>query len=445
MGRIFVCATYGGYEGTSVESDAIGKSPNEAQEMVLLRDRIVPELRTRGLEVIAVPDTDNLRQSIDWINQRARSGDVALGIHADAYAQSQTRGVSAFYIAKNSERKNHASMILLAFSSRMTDIPNRGAKPDTATGNGSLAFCRRVNIPSLLMEIGYKLDTEDREASQAYRRDMALAIADGLVPWSRDVQVQASSSNIISPVTLKVNDEPYPEKGISINGNVYVPIDLADRLGVNMSLNPNIRRIRYRGVVFIKAIDLRDLNISIAAEIGKVYNIRSQHPFSAEEFERIATPGHTTAENMNDFLVANHPEALTKFPNLAQIYIEEARAEGINHDLAFAQMCVETRFLHFGGPIAADDYNFASLGDLQAEWAKFPDLRTGIRAQIQQLKAYASIDPLVQECVAPRFEVVKRGVAPTIRQLNGRWSADNQYAVKLAAVMRQLYETAGIF
>lgn len=445
MGRIFVCATYGGYEGTSVELDAIGKSPNEAQEMVLLRDQIVPELRSRGLEVIAVPDTDNLRQSIDWINQRARLGDIALGIHADAYAQSQTKGVSAFYIAKNSERKNHAQMILLAFCSRMTNLPNRGAKPDTATGTGSLAFCRRLIIPSLLMEIGYKLDTEDRATIQSYRRDMALAIADGLVPWSRDVQVQASSANQVSPVTLKVNDEPYPEKGLSINGNVYIPIDLADRLGVNMSLNPNIRRIRYRGVVYIKAIELRDLNISIAAEIGKVYNIRSQHPFTAEEFERIATLAHTTATNLNDFLAANHPEALTQFPDLAEIYIEEAKAEGINHDIAFAQMCLETRFLNFGGAISANDYNFANLGDLHTEWAKFPDLRTGVRAQIQQLKAYATIDPLVQERVAPRFEVVKRGAAPTIRQLNGRWSADSQYAIKLAAVMRQLYETAGIF
>ncbi len=445
MGRIFVCATYGGYEGAAADPETIGNAPNEAREMVFLRDSIVPELRHRDFEVIAVPDSDNLRSSIDWINQRAKTGDIALGIHADAYAQSQTKGVSAFYIAKNGERKNHAQMILLAFSSRVPDLPNRGAKPDTNTATGSLAFCRRLIIPSLLMEIGFKFDSDDRLKTQAYRREIALGIADGLVTWSRDAQMQAASNNHTIPVHLKVNDESYPERGISINGNVYIPIDLADRLGVNLALNPQIRRIRYRGIVYIKAIELRDLNISIVAEIGRTYNIRSQHPFSADEFDRIMSLGHTTATHLSEFLAMNNPDAIATFPQLSEIYIEEAKAEGVNHDLAFAQMCLETRFLNFGGVITPDFNNFASLGNRQAEWANFTNLRLGIRAHIQQLKAYASNDLLVQECVAPRFELVKRGIAPTMRQLTGRWSADGQYTIKVSAILRRLYETAGIF
>jgi N-acetylmuramoyl-L-alanine amidase/Mannosyl-glycoprotein endo-beta-N-acetylglucosaminidase len=444
MGRIFVCATYGGYEGSAADPETIGSSPNEAKEMVFLRDLIVPELRNRSFEVIAVPDSDNLRLSIDWINQRARPGDIALGIHADAYAHSQKKGVSTFYIAKNGERKNHAQMVLLAFCSRVPDLPSYGAKADTSTGTGSLAFCRRLIIPSLLMEIGFKVESEDRTAIQAYRREVALGIADGLVTWSRDAQMQAASTNHTIPVHLKVNEEAYPERGISINGNVYIPIDLADKLGVNLALNPSIRRIRYRGVVYVKAIELRDLNISIVSEIGRTYNIKSQHVFNADEFDRLMGVGHTNAIHLNEFLSANHPEALTLFPNLPEVYIEEARAEGVNHDLAFAQMCLETRFLHFGGAILPESNNFASLGDRQTEWATFSTLRLGVRAHIQQLKAYANNDPLVQECVAPRFELVKRGIAPTMRQLTGRWSADPQYTIKVSAVLRRLYETAGI-
>jgi N-acetylmuramoyl-L-alanine amidase/Mannosyl-glycoprotein endo-beta-N-acetylglucosaminidase len=445
MGRIFICALYGGYEGAATDPETIGSAPNEAKEMVFLRDLIVPELRNRSFEVVAVPDFDNPRLSIDWIDRRAKPGDIALGIHADAYAHSQTRGVSTFYIAKNGERKNHAQMLLLAFSSRVPDLPSRGAKPDTVTGTGSLAFCRRLTIPSLLMEIGFKIDSDDRQKIQAYRREIALGIADGLVTWSRDVQMQATSNNHTVPVHLKVNNEPYPEWGISIDGNVYIPIDLADRLGVNLALNPQMRRIRYRGIVYIKAIELRDLNISIVSEIGRTYNIRSQHSFSAEEFDRLMCMGHTTATQLNDLVAANNPDALEKFPNIGEIYIEEAKAEDINHDLAFAQMCLETRFLTFGGAILPEFNNFASLGDRQAEWAKFPNLRIGVRAHIQQLKAYASNDLLVQECVAPRFELVKRGIAPTMRQLTGRWSADGQYTIKISAVLRRLYETAGLF
>ncbi len=295
------------------------------------------------------------------------------------------------------------------------------------------------------MEIGFKIDTDDRLKNQAYRREIALGIADGLVTWSRDVQMQATSNNHTIPVHLKVNDDPYPERGIAINGNVYIPIDLADRLGVNIALNPQIRRIRYRGIVYIKAIELRDLNISIVAEIGRTYNIRSRHVFSPDEFDRIMSNGYSTSTQLNEFLLANNPEALAIFPNLPEIYIEEAKAEGVNYDLAFAQMCLETRFLTFGGAIMPEFNNFASLGDRQTEWATFANLRTGVRAHIQQLKAYANNDLLVQECVAPRFELVKRGIAPTMRQLTGRWSADGQYTIKVSAILRRLYETAGIF
>jgi N-acetylmuramoyl-L-alanine amidase/Mannosyl-glycoprotein endo-beta-N-acetylglucosaminidase len=447
MGRIFICAIYGSYDGAAVDPETIGSAPNEAKEMVFLRDLIVPELRNRSFEVIAVPDFDRPALSIDWIDKRAKPGDIALGIHADAYAHSQTRGVSTFYIAKNGERKNHAQMLLLAFSSRVPDLPSRGAKPDTITGTGSLAFCRRLTIPSLLMEIGFKLDgdNEDRAKLQAYRREIALGIADGLVTWSRDVQMQVTSNNHTVPVHLKVNNEPYPEWGIAIDGNVYIPIDLADRLGVNLALNPQIRRSRYRGIVYLKAIELRDLNISISSEIGRTYNIRSQHAFSTDEFDRIMCLGYTNPAQLDEFLTANTPEALELFPNISGIYIEEAKAEGVNHDLAFAQMCLETRFLTFGGAVLPEFNNFASLGDRQAEWAQFANLRLGIRAHIQQLKAYASNDLLVQECVAPRFELVRRGIAPTMRQLNGRWSADAQYTIKIAAILRRLYETAGLF
>jgi hypothetical protein len=445
MGRIFICAVYGGYEGAAGDPETIGSGSNGAREMVFLRDSIVPELRNRGFEVLAVPDFDNPRLSIEWIDKRAKPGDIALGVHADAYAHSGTKGVSTFYLAKNGERKNHAQMMLLSFSSRVPDLPSRGAKPDTSTATGSLAFCRRLTIPSLLMEIGFRIDSEDRATIQAYWREIALGIADGLVPWSRDVQMQVSSNNHTIPVQLKVNDEPSSERGIAINGNVYVSIDLADRLGVNLALNQQMRRIRYRGVVYIKAIELRDLNISIVSEIGRTYNIRSQHIFNADEFDRIMVPGYTTATHLNEFLTANHPDALEKFPNLAEIYIEEAKIEGVNHDLAFAQMCLETRFLTFGGAILPEFNNFASLGDRQTEWASFDDLRLGIRAHIQQLKAYGSNESLVKECIAPRFELVKRGIAPTMRQLNGRWSADVQYTTKIAAILRRLYEIAGLF
>jgi hypothetical protein len=448
MGRIFVCAAYGGYQGVANDFDGGRSTTNEARAVISLRGYLAPELFTRGFEVIEVPDAASFSQSISWIEQRAKSGDIAIAIGMDAYAQSQTQGIVAYYTAKNIERKNHAQMLLLAFNSRLPDLPSRGAKPDTVVSTGSLTFCRRLSIPSIVMEIGLKIDAEDREASQALNREVVLGIADGLVAWSRDVSMQARDSNLPQPISLKVDREDLtPEKGLLIDGDPYVPIDLADRLGVNLPLNLPLRRVRYRGVVYIKAIELRDFNISISPDVGfaRSFQIRSEHSFLLDDFDRIMGKGHTTVEQLEDFLKANNESALAQFPDVCAIYVDECRIEGINHDVAFSQMCLETRFLNFSPAIDPDAYNLASLGDKQAEWATFVSLRLGIRAHIQQLKAYGSIDPLIQECVAPRFDKIKRGIAPSVRQLNGRWSVDGQYALKIAAILRQLYEKSGLF
>ncbi|GAB1539052.1 hypothetical protein NUACC21_17170 [Scytonema sp. NUACC21] len=67
-----------------------------------------------------------------------------------------------------------------------------------------------------------------------------------------------------------------------------------------------------------------------------------------------------------------------------------------------------------------------------------------VRAHIQHLKAYASLEPLVQEVVDPRFRFVARGIATFIDQLSGRWSADLEYGNKIMAMLKRLYESAGL-
>jgi N-acetylmuramoyl-L-alanine amidase len=187
MGRIFISAGHGGMEEGGRDPGAIVADTTEAQEMILLRDQVVPELRSRGFEVLSVPDDLSSSQSIQWINSRARPSDVALEIHADAFSNPNARGATVFYIANNTERKNHSELMLLALVRRLPQLPNQGAKPDTATGIGRIAFCRDTVLPSLLMEVGFLSNPDDRFLIQNRRRDMALGLADGLAAWSRKV------------------------------------------------------------------------------------------------------------------------------------------------------------------------------------------------------------------------------------------------------------------
>ena len=62
----------------------------------------------------------------------------------------------------------------------------------------------------------------------------------------------------------------------------------------------------------------------------------------------------------------------------------------------------------------------------------------------QYLKAYASTEPLVNPVVDPRFDFVKRGVAPLVDSLSNLWDADPLYGAKILARLEELYKAAGI-
>ena len=126
--------------------------------------------------------------------------------------------------------------------------------------------------------------------------------------------------------------------------------------------------------------------------------------------------------------------------DFAAIVSEEAAAEGVRADVVFCQAMWETGWLQFGGDVDAHQYNFAGLGATGggAAGASFPDVRTGVRAQVQHLKAYASTEPLNNACVDPRFHLVSRGVAPTLPDLNGRWAVPGEgYGESILALIAQ--------
>lgn len=131
-----------------------------------------------------------------------------------------------------------------------------------------------------------------------------------------------------------------------------------------------------------------------------------------------------TAQQMALFCRSRNPAPkLTScsLEQLAKMFIEEGKAEGVRGDVAFAQSLHETGCFQFGGIVQPAQNNYAGIGALngnaQGQAATFPDPRTGIRAQIQHLKAYASEEPLALACVDPRFSLVSRGAAPWVEWL----------------------------
>lgn len=126
-----------------------------------------------------------------------------------------------------------------------------------------------------------------------------------------------------------------------------------------------------------------------------------------------------------------------------EIVMEESEAEGVKAEVIFAQICLETGYLQFNGQVSAEQCNFSGLGatDDGAAGATFSDVRTGIRAQVQHLKGYASKESLNQPCVDPRFGYLssKRASAKYVEDLgNGSWATDPDYAVKLKKLIHTM-------
>ena len=146
------------------------------------------------------------------------------------------------------------------------------------------------------------------------------------------------------------------------------------------------------------------------------------------------------------FLNNNSREDPAHILQFAQYYIDEAAAENINSDIAFAQMCHETGFLRFGGLVQAEWHNYCGLGAISKEQpgCQFKTEELGVRAHIQHLQAYATTEdiPLNKELVDPRYNWVhKTKFARTLGDMARFWAADPEYAQKLEKMLERMEES----
>ena len=138
--------------------------------------------------------------------------------------------------------------------------------------------------------------------------------------------------------------------------------------------------------------------------------------------------------------------------DFASIVYDEAVAEGVSPELVFVQDMQETGWLQFGGDVSVSQYNFSGIGAVGggAKGASFPDVRTGIRAQAQHLRAYADSSvttaSLANAVVDPRFTYVRKGAAPVVEYLGIQenpnrtgWAAAKNYGYDLVSMMNAYF------
>ena len=141
--------------------------------------------------------------------------------------------------------------------------------------------------------------------------------------------------------------------------------------------------------------------------------------------------------------------------SFCQIYYDEATAEGVDPALAFTQAMKETGFLKFTGQVKIEQFNFAGMGvtDAGTNGDSYQNVREGIRAHVQHLKAYAVknpafANPVVDKRYSSWFAANRSGTAPYIEWLGISenpsgfgWAAEKGYGYSiLNDYMNQLYK-----
>jgi len=168
--------------------------------------------------------------------------------------------------------------------------------------------------------------------------------------------------------------------------------------------------------------------------------------FASTPPETILSEGELSKDVLVAFLLKNNPKMNRNFVrNIVDLYISEANAEGVNYEIAFAQMCYHTNFLSFDGTfVPAKSNNFfglSSFNNYKIAYV-FNSYKEGIRAHIQHLKGYATKEPLNNVCVDPRYYKIEEeygwGSSPTINGLSNRW-AGVDYANKIKNILVRMY------
>lgn len=148
-------------------------------------------------------------------------------------------------------------------------------------------------------------------------------------------------------------------------------------------------------------------------------------------YHSVITKSTTTVNQMVNYYnaKASYPVyyAATDAPDIrtfCQIYYDEATKEGVDPALAFTQSMKETAFFKFTGQVKIEQFNFAGMGVTNASTNgdSYQNVREGIRAHVQHLKAYAVKNPTFSNAVVdkrytPWFVKTCSGTAPYIEWL----------------------------
>ena len=345
-------------------------------------------------------------------------------------------------------------------------------KGESAPGSTSRPFiCKMIKYQTHVQNIGWQGEKADGEMSGTTGQSLRLEA----------IKIQLSSS-IDGGIVYKTHVQDYGWQNFVTNGQASGTSGQAKRLeAIQMQLTGNAKnqydlyyRVHAQNFGWLGwakngesagtagySYRLEGIQIVLVPKGGNAPGSTSKHYYNkgyAPDDENIYLPimgsTQTSVDQMVRYYNANtsgydtfkskydgkYDGCLAKcgastINQFAQIVYEEAIAEGVKPEVVFTQCMKETAFLKYGGEVNPNQYNFAGIGATgSVHGATFENVRMGIRAQVQHLKAYGSLDKLINQCVDPRFNLVSRGSAKYVEWLGKKenptgsgWATSKNY------------------
>ena len=345
-------------------------------------------------------------------------------------------------------------------------------KGESAPGSTSRPFiCKMIKYQTHVQNIGWQGEKADGEMSGTTGQSLRLEA----------IKIQLSSS-IDGGIVYKTHVQDYGWQNFVANGQASGTSGQAKRLeAIQMQLTGNAKnqydlyyRVHAQNFGWLGwakngesagtagySYRLEGIQIVLVPKGGNAPGSTSKHYYNkgyAPDDENVYLPimgsTQTSVDQMVRYYNANasgYDKFKSKYDGkydgclakggastinqFAQIVYEEAIAEGVKPEVVFTQCMKETAFLKYGGEVNPNQYNFAGIGATgSVHGATFENVRMGIRAQVQHLKAYGSLDKLINQCVDPRFNLVSRGSAKYVEWLGKKenptgsgWATSKNY------------------
>src|SRR5581483_9396371 len=156
-----------------------------------------------------------------------------------------------------------------------------------------------------------------------------------------------------------------------------------------------------------------------------------------------SVPRCVTPARLNRHLMERTRDLDPRFRDIARYYKQHGEALRVRWDYAFFQMLLETNYLSFKtgsgswGDVDPRQNNFAGIGTVGGgvPGDSFPDVSTGVLAQMQHLVAYSGervAKPLAPRTREKQDEIIELSLAlkrpVRFDDLTNRWAKDRNYA-----------------